>query len=304
MDAANDTIGDLCSREAANPESKRKPLINWTELNKKHGVTMQKSDHTQNAPYEKDQWIIRQVSKSGRTKEVATAAWQNYEGIAIVKRDHLGFNSLLRLWLPKGQFEDVAKINFIEGSVVQGSDRKKSPKAECVESLRMHAHDMFGSHGITSGHAFFRGQLGAASSDAKAQVQHGQPQEGGDDESADETPKKSRHELAPQKRDRVSVAQLEDSEDELENPIRGGGASSRKKKRKVNVADATVSLYEAVGSSLCEHRLGLSSRQRRGTAPCVVSHVRASRSLGPLALATAQAPVYQTLSQRWGKGRH
>ena len=166
---------------------------------------------------------------------------------------------------------------------MQGSDRKKNPKAEYVDSLRMHAHDMFGSHGITSGHAFFRGQLGAASSDAKAQGQHGQPQEGGDDESADETPNKSRHELAPQKRDRVSVVQLEDSEDELENPIRGGGASSRKKKRKVNVADATVSLYEAVGSSLCEHRLGLSSRQRRGTAPCVVSHVRASRSLGPLA---------------------
>ena len=90
MDAANDSIGDFCSREAANPESKRKPLVNWTELNKKHGVTMRKSDHTQNAPYEKDQWIIRQVSKFGSTKEVATAAWQNYEGIAIVKRDHFG----------------------------------------------------------------------------------------------------------------------------------------------------------------------------------------------------------------------
>ncbi len=155
MGAANNSIGDFCSREAANPESKRKPYISWSEFNKKHGVAMQKSDHTQNAHYEKDQWIIRQVSKFGRTKEVATAAWQNYEGIAIVKRDHLGVDSLLRRWLPKGQFEDVAKINFIEGSVVQGSGRKKSPKAECVDSLRMHAHDMFGSHGITSGHAFF-----------------------------------------------------------------------------------------------------------------------------------------------------
>ena len=59
MYAANDSIGYFCSREAASPEPKRKPLINWTEFNKKHGVTMQKSDHTQNAPYEKEQWIIR-----------------------------------------------------------------------------------------------------------------------------------------------------------------------------------------------------------------------------------------------------
>ena len=78
MDAASDSIGDFCSREAANPESKRKPLISWSELNKKHGVAMQKADHAQNAPYEKDQWIIRQVSKFGRAKEVATAASQNY----------------------------------------------------------------------------------------------------------------------------------------------------------------------------------------------------------------------------------
>ena len=95
----------------------------------------------------------------------------------------MGFNSLLRPWFPKGQFEDVAKINFIEGSVVQGSDRKKNPKAECVDSLRMHAHDMFGSHGIGSGHAVFRGQLGPTSSDQS----QGQPQEGGD-ESDDDVP--------------------------------------------------------------------------------------------------------------------
>ena len=90
MDAARYSTGDFCSREAASPESKRKPLISWSELNKKHGFAMLKSDHTQNAPYEKDQWIIRQVSKFGRTKEVSTAAWKNYEGIAIVKRDHFG----------------------------------------------------------------------------------------------------------------------------------------------------------------------------------------------------------------------
>ncbi len=128
MDAANDSIGDFCSREAANPESKRKPLINWTELNKKHGVTMQKSDHTQNAPYEKDQWIIRQVSKFGRTKEVATAAWQNYEGIAIVKRDHFGLQLIASPLASEGPVRGRREDQLHRGLCCAGLGPEEEPE--------------------------------------------------------------------------------------------------------------------------------------------------------------------------------
>jgi hypothetical protein len=168
----------------------------------------------------------------------------------------------------------------------------------------MHTHDMFGSHGISSGNAFFRGQLSSASGEHD-QAQGGQPQEGADD-SEDEVPDKARRATALQKRERVGAVQLEDSEDEIENPIRGGDARSKKKKRKVNVADATVSLYEAVGISLCAHRLGLScfSAAARHSALRGVARPCESFPWAPGPLATAQAPFYQTLSQRWEKGRH
>jgi hypothetical protein len=163
----------------------------------------------------------------------------------------------------------------------------------------MHTHDMFGSHGISSGNAFFRGQLSSASGDHD-QAQGGQPQEGADD-SEDEVPDKARRATALQKRERVGAVQLEDSEDEIENPIRGGDARSKKKKRKVNVADATVSLYEAVGISLCAHRLGLSCFSAAARHSALRGVARPCESF-PWAPGNCPGPLLSNTFPAMGKG--
>jgi len=60
---------------AAIPDAKRKALINWTEFNKSYGEKLEQGDHKLEAPYEKEQWLLRQRNKFGRKREVAETAW-------------------------------------------------------------------------------------------------------------------------------------------------------------------------------------------------------------------------------------
>ena len=125
---------------AAIPDATRKALINWTEFNKSYGEKLEQGDHTIDAPYEKEQWILRPRNKLGRNREVAETAWVGFLGPRLVQRDNLGFAGGLRLWLPKGEYSEKVHSTFTQGAAVQSSDRKSNPDADFAGALQAHAH--------------------------------------------------------------------------------------------------------------------------------------------------------------------
>jgi hypothetical protein len=107
---ATEEILKFAAVSAAIPDAKRKALINWTLFNKSYGEKLEQGDHTLDAPYEKEQWIPRQVSKLGRKRETAETAWVSFLGARSVQRDNLGFAGGLRQWLPKGEYSEKSAL--------------------------------------------------------------------------------------------------------------------------------------------------------------------------------------------------
>jgi hypothetical protein len=123
-------VEKFSAKNAAIPEGKHKALVDWAEFNTQHGIKLSNSAHSVTAPYEKRQWIIRQVSKFGREEKVAIAAWEHFSLQAGrgIKSDNLGFGGQQRLWLPKGEFEDNSVTKFIQGALVQGGGAEEEPQ--------------------------------------------------------------------------------------------------------------------------------------------------------------------------------
>ena len=148
IEVAATEVEKFATENAGVAEGKHKSLIEWGEFNKRHGIILRNSEHTQNAPFEKMQWIIRQKNKFGREETVATAAWENFclQAGRGIRSDNLGFGGQLRLWLPKGEFEDNSREKFIEGALNTGSARKKNPNQDWSNAMKMMPHDMFKSN--------------------------------------------------------------------------------------------------------------------------------------------------------------
>jgi hypothetical protein len=110
---ASEEILKSAAANAAIPDAKRQALINWTEFNKSYGEKLEQGDHTLGAPYEKEQWILRQVNKLGRKRETAETL-----GPRSVQRDNLGFAGGVRLWLPKAEYSEKVHSKFTQGAAV------------------------------------------------------------------------------------------------------------------------------------------------------------------------------------------
>ena len=89
--------------------------------------------------------------------------WSTYESTPG-KRDYRGYKNTLRLWLNKFEFIDTARMKYIDGFSLEGSERKKNATAAVVDAARLHVHDKFSvPHGVGHGHAFLQGKASAGS---------------------------------------------------------------------------------------------------------------------------------------------
>ena len=105
-------------------------------------------------PFERREWVLRQVRKYGRSEAEAELEWEKLE-LQGYRKDFDGFRGRMRLHLPKGAMEQVSgQKRFIEGAAEETSDKKKKPTLEARDSYRRHV----GEFRPSLGHEFFSNQ--------------------------------------------------------------------------------------------------------------------------------------------------
>ena len=124
MEVMVEEVGKFAAENADVPEAKKKKNMNWVAFRKRHGMRKRSADGSRDIPFEKEQWILRQINKFGRTRGIATAAWEKYDRDKVVDSDSLGFGGQLRLWLPKGEYRLTETETFVEGAAEEGTDKK------------------------------------------------------------------------------------------------------------------------------------------------------------------------------------
>lgn len=114
---------------------KRKPLIAWAEWQEMFGIELSKTETSQTAPFEEQEWILRQVGKFGREKADMESEWKQHVASSW-KRDNNGFKGAMRLWFPKKQFIDNSKKTFITSGTQERSSAHKNPNDVDRDALR------------------------------------------------------------------------------------------------------------------------------------------------------------------------
>ena len=142
-------------------------VVDWAEWNSKFGLRVSIVDTSRKKPYEKLEFIIRQKNKFGRSDEEAKNMWNEAEA-GSWKRDYKGYRGQLRLWLPKGEFQDRKREQYIDEGAVEGSNRKKGAKEADRDAMRQHVNELATSHG----HEFFAGRSSLASGSERMRWEH------------------------------------------------------------------------------------------------------------------------------------
>ncbi|CAE7506268.1 unnamed protein product, partial [Symbiodinium necroappetens] len=156
---AVEMVEEWSQRNIASPLFKQ-GVCDWSEWNARFGLRVSIKEGAKTKPYEKREYIIRQVSKFGRTEEQAKSLWNEAEASSC-RRDHGGFQGQLRLWLAKEEYEDKSKERFVDESALEGTNRKKKMKDKDRDAMRMHVHELKTGFG----HKFFQGQSSVATSE-------------------------------------------------------------------------------------------------------------------------------------------
>lgn len=254
----------FASLNADVPEAKTKKQVNWTDFNRRHGISQERSQTARTAPFEREQWILRQVNKFGRKREFAAAQWEQFGSSGVARADYLGFNGQVRLWLPKGEFEDSTLRKFIEGSMNQTIDRKKNLKDSGVDALRNHVHDMFNQHGVSPNDDFFKGAtLQKAPSSCNKRDRDDEAEGNGRGSSEDEAPAIDRSKRARASTSAVVMVDLEDQEDDTEQARKK--ATAGKKKKRVNVQELQASVYTKMTEGLAVKKKDIEARLEDAT---------------------------------------
>ena len=143
-------------------------VVDWAEWNKKFGLTVSIDDTSRRRPFEKMQFIIRQVNKFGRTKEEAKNMWNEAEA-GQYARDYRGYQGQLRLWLDDKEFQDRKRSIYIDEGALEGSNKKKKIKDSDRDATRVHVHELANAHADE----FFHGQSSLAHGSEKRRLSFG-----------------------------------------------------------------------------------------------------------------------------------
>lgn len=105
----NQVMGDALEADRAfkrfmddNPDQgrwSRKKFIEWSQFKKEHSLSLVHTDRRGAKPFEKCQWIQRGLNKMGWSKQQCINEWEKQLKDASVKRDTLGIDGSLRLWI-------------------------------------------------------------------------------------------------------------------------------------------------------------------------------------------------------------
>ena len=127
------------------------------QLQEKSGSTLNDKSGVIVVPYEKEEWILRQINKKGRTREWASNRWNEHLA-GKWTQDYKGEDGQIRLWLPKYEFTEQSRSKFLENSSFSNSDVIKNPSQDDVYALSMFIHARHNA--LTFNHSFFTGGCG------------------------------------------------------------------------------------------------------------------------------------------------
>ena len=144
------------------------------------------------SPFEKEEWIERQVTKKKWPRPEAEEGWDQLVA-ENHRRDWKGRQGEIRLWLNKREFSIQSKEKYMDIAANTISEDIKNAKAEDVYALQMHVHDK--AKTINTQHAFFQGGAGTPMAAAFHKQQgagkaegadgSGKKKDDGDDDDAD-----------------------------------------------------------------------------------------------------------------------
>ena len=267
-DVMVEEVGIFAAANADVPGAKKKKKrMNWAEFRTRNGVRKNKKDGSRRVPFEKEQWILREVNKFGRRRDQATQEWDKHDRDHLVDKDYMGFQSQVRLWLRKTEWRDIEMERFIEGAAQEGGERQRNPNSETRLALRNHAHDMFGQHGVSSNDDFFSGasmQITPRRNRAEAAVAAAVPAAAAaedleEDQDSEDVPPAPSPEKVSESRARtkqVAIVELEDAPEEGETKVVRVNA----KRKKVNIQDTKMALYTKAFNGLACKKTDIEAR--------------------------------------------
>ena len=232
MEFANGQIEYMQKRSVGLPMFARAPLIDFVAWEQEFGTLVATKSGSQLRPFEEDQWIIRQVTKFGRDKAEMKQEWKR-KLAASHKRDFLGYQGCVRLWLPALEFEENSETQYAKGASKETSKGKKRPKDYETDAFRRHATEC----GFDLGHSFFSGKA-ASMDDAGCDE--------GDVPMQSEGPAASALEQSRVSAAKRKVADALDASDDED----AGKTKSKKKKSASSMASARASLFDSVSKQM------------------------------------------------------
>ena len=228
---ANKQITYMAEKSVGLSMFARAPLIDWTLWQQEFGKLIETKEASQTRPFEEEQWIIRQVTKFGRKRELMEQEWKQ-KLAGPWKRDHKGYEGALRLWLPAMEYEEKSASQFVKGAALEASKVKKNPKAFEQEAFRQHALEANLNHG----HSFFGG-VGGADGDGLEDEDEAVTDAAGSSECPADL------KGVPSKRKSIAAA-LDASEDEDE--VAASSKNAKKPRKATNLSSARAALYDQV----------------------------------------------------------
>ena len=235
IEFANGQIEHMMKLSVGLPMFARAPMIDFVKWEQEFGVLVETTNASQLRPFEEGQWIIKQVTKFGRDKEEMKEAWKQ-KLAGPWRRDHLGYNGCIRLWLPALEFEQKANTQFVKGAAKEESKIKKNPKDFEIDAFRRHATEA----DLTHGHSFFNGGSGITE---ESPEDYGAERE---EKAVTDDAASSKDGVSPVKRKAAET--LDASEDEVES--RAAGPKSKKPRKAGNLASARATLFDTLSKQM------------------------------------------------------
>ncbi len=152
--------------EISRHEAQNAGIAKWCRGNKQHlhliwqeesGSRLEEIKGSRTTPFEKNEWVIRQVNKKGWSRPKALDKWNEHLADSW-ERDNKGEDGELRLWLPKKEYKDQERTKYLDQGAKTSSEIIKDPNAEDVFALTMHVHKK--AESLNFQHAFFHGGAG------------------------------------------------------------------------------------------------------------------------------------------------
>ena len=156
----------LAAEQLTEHEQHNAAIVKWKVGGKQYaslawqeetGHRLQDSLNSGTEPFEKEEWILRQIRKKGWERPDCIHKWNEYEADNF-DRDYKGDKGQLRLWLPKKESKDQQRQQYMDFRSQSNSENIKNPDSADVHALSMFVHARATANNFQ--HQFFKGGSG------------------------------------------------------------------------------------------------------------------------------------------------